>query len=430
MHRKIVTGNDFAGFAPPHRRDGVLPVVGLRPLAPDDRAQRGPDRPVVQHADFWSVRLTLLLSKQTVGRNVAPSSPVERERMRQGIAMMESRNARCSPVHSTPSERAVLQQVEASFAHLPPLPSWLNRPEYLARPNVICPTDDALDFFLACEQGQMQQMTLFVETQIQSQAHLQYGLERASFGNQPEAARYLLNNGTNLHSNVFERFHDKNEYLRMTIFDVYPEEGSLILLLQVFIDFGWHPNQAWTMPFKNAPGFPLCCSKCIQNRPLARFLLLQGADPKLGPCNGIWDGTTPVDRDSDRAFTAALSTCDITLLKELIMHGVNPHNACPLSSLVSRNLPFSQRRETADYVLSLDGNSINKVQLVHIRAGTTEFPAQPRGTVHPETALSKARALGDDEYAEWLLEKGADPEISRQHGKRVNYIGNIRYPVA
>ncbi|KAI8191111.1 hypothetical protein KHU50_000314 [Colletotrichum sp. SAR 10_65] len=140
----------------------------------------------------------------------------------------------------------------ARFAHLPPLPPTLPRPEYSLTADLISLDDEEVRFYVACENGSVEEVAAFVQqTHSPSQAVLQHGLEQASFGNQPAVARYLLERGTPLHGNVFNRVRrvttKRNSYLEdVSIFDRTQSgvEDTLIPLIRVFLDFGWHPSQA------------------------------------------------------------------------------------------------------------------------------------------------------------------------------------------
>ncbi|KAK2049724.1 hypothetical protein LZ31DRAFT_538217 [Colletotrichum somersetense] len=97
--------------------------------------------------------------------------------------------------------------------------------------------------------GYQDDIEAYVRAVTPSHAVRQFGLQMASFGNQPQIARYLLLIGTTLHRYVFEGTEPGSQRKQtprgVSIFERYPKGDILIPLVQTFIDFGWHPNQAW-----------------------------------------------------------------------------------------------------------------------------------------------------------------------------------------
>lgn len=122
--------------------------------------------------------------------------------------------------------------------------------------------NDSLAFFEDCAKGNLGNVVSFVETHHPCHGDRQRGLEIATFGGHILVIRYLLENGTKLHSRVFERHNPVDTFSEPH--QTYPdndgidgflsdagdaEKGLLVLqILQVFRDFGWHPNQPWIRP--------------------------------------------------------------------------------------------------------------------------------------------------------------------------------------
>ncbi len=125
----------------------------------------------------------------------------------------------------------------------------LPRPEYAITANLISQHVRDVNFYAACSEGILESVASFVSEHNPGQGILQYGLEEASFGNQPAAAEYLLQYGALLHSCAFERScpvgqpgsTEKQE--EVCSLDA-SRARDVLPLLQAFVDSGWHPNQA------------------------------------------------------------------------------------------------------------------------------------------------------------------------------------------
>ncbi|KAL6411672.1 ankyrin repeat protein [Ilyonectria robusta] len=344
--------------------------------------------------------------------------------IRQHIDWMERLNANRRRIESkiSPAVAPVLiqQNLAPDDDDLPALPPRLPRPEYVVTAKLISPDQSELRFYDACEQGLMDRVESFVQEGNPSQAVLQYGLEQASFGNQPVVARYLLEQGAILHDNVLLRSWSHaptvygNKPKNVTIFDRDREDP--LPLVKVLLDFGWHPNQLWNGLYavNNIDKVPLLES--LSNKPLLTTLLSHGADPNLSRLNvGIYD-RRPLDRRCGRVLNAAVGQGDPELVALLLAHGAQPSYAHPLHSLVqwmgsrhdgfSPGKPFSQRRAMAEYLLSADVAGVNDVKNVEFFDIIHRPPRR-----EDMTPFAYACAAQDREYAEWLLEKGADPDL-------------------
>lgn len=85
------------------------------------------------------------------------------------------------------------------------------------------------------------------------------------------------------------------------------------------------------------------------------------------------------------------------------MHSVARYQGTPN---FGDNIPFSQRRGLAEHLLTLGVVNVNEVKFIPT---ITELH-QPPGWGEDATPLSHASAAQDWEFAEWLLEHGADPD--------------------
>lgn len=245
---------------------------------------------------------------------------VHRERIRAQITHMEVVNAKrrreppaCLPVES----RAALQDLEAQWDHLPQLPSTLPGPQYALVANLIGQNDSELDFYLACEQGLLDDVVNYIrDIDPLRRIVLQYALEQASFGGQSAVARYLIKNGATLHSNIFSRSEDlpPREKFFISIFtamrrdlegNVRNQTNDVITLLKPFLEAGW-PNKAWYSTDSDAPCAPFDANSCTQQL-LLGFLLEHGADPNLASHERKFHGARCLNRQSGRALNTAIN---------------------------------------------------------------------------------------------------------------------------
>ncbi|RSL99931.1 hypothetical protein CEP52_009447 [Fusarium oligoseptatum] len=322
-----------------------------------------------------------------------------RHNLRQHIARMEIANAN-----------------RRNDDDLPALPPRLPRPEYSTTPHSITQTDRGeLGFYVACAEGCLSQVESYLEEHNPTQAVRQFGLERASFANQVDVARYLLRYGTILHDNVFLRsWTDPPKYKRgpTTVVSLFDKDREVsIPLLEVFIEFGWHPNQLWTgfAPMDNNRRVnPIVES--LGNRPLLDFLLSHGADPMISHHNVAIGGWQRWSRRSNIVLGSAVLRADISLVALLVAHGADPAYAQPLHELVKWKggmyiTAFPVRLPMIEYVFSSGMAGVNDIKKV------TFLDMSPPGRIEDLTPFAYACAAQDWEYAEWLLEHGADPDL-------------------
>lgn len=317
-------------------------------------------------------------------------------------AARRSRESGYPPMEEIPS--TILK-----IAELPDLPPMLPRPSYAMESDLIGQSDTEVSFYVACEMGLISEVTEFLQSRHNDQAVLQFGLEQASFGNQPEVARYLLQRGTVIHNNSFIRC-EKGE--DVTIFD--GEREDPLALVQVYLDFGWHPNQLWskTGASYNSPKQPLVES--LHNKPLLTLLLSHGAEPGLSRHNiDLRGDIRPLDRHSGSVLDSAVRLWDPSLVELLLKHGANPSYSKPLHSVVQwvgldswRGHPFPARRAMAEYLVSSSISKVDEVKCIYF----SDIVAQPRPRKEDMTPFILACAAQDWAMAIWLLQNGADAD--------------------
>ncbi|KAK1846934.1 nacht and ankyrin domain protein [Colletotrichum chrysophilum] len=360
-----------------------------------------------------------------MGNNFVTTYAQEIERMKQRICQTKEVNRLRYRINPRPVHYEVDPTPLCPGAHFPPLPPKLPRPEYTSTANLInIDDDDEVHFYVACEQGLLDRVVTFIRENEASEAVLQFGLEQASFGNQPAVARCLLERGTLLHNNVFGRGefdrHSKSRYPSdVTIFDKSEPAKDLVPLIQVYLDWGWHPNQAWCRALEDEGQTPLVIKGCLLNRPLVELLLKHGANPDIGENSLLANAEElPLKSSGGDAVNFAAQLGDISLVDLLLASGAEPRITKPFVSLVSSQVdteqadfgrvPFSQRRSMAEHVLVAGIGGVNDVKWVPNRHGGVAYQV---GSGYDTTAFAHACAAQDWEYAEWLLEKGADPEL-------------------
>ncbi|KAJ0164931.1 hypothetical protein CTA2_12844 [Colletotrichum tanaceti] len=323
-------------------------------------------------------------------------------------------------------------ELRARFAELPLLPPRLPRPDYAIEDGLLNPQDTAeLDFYCACRMGYRDDVEAYVREVVPSHAVRQFGLQMASFGNQPSIARYLLQIGTKLHGYVFEGTEPGSKRRQTpkgaSIFQIYPDGNVLIPLLQAFIEAGWHPNQAWEATQDTWPVWPFSYPSCVWNTSLVEFLLSHGADPNIGSCwpdlqalYGIQERfdyslEIPLHRQSTLTFELAIEGCDPAAFEMLRASSGFPVKVADLSPLfilalstedheskrdndqsVSSDFsPFVKRRAIAEHLLTFKNVEIDRIKIMM--------------NGEKQTALACACSIGNWDFVQWLLEKGADP---------------------
>lgn len=211
------------------------------------------------------------------------------------------------------------------------------------------------------------------------QVGLQHGLALASSKNQTDIVRYLLDEG--------------GAYLDGAVIEL----ACLNLCLPMFelaVEHGYHPNQQ--IPSPN--GFRGTAIKhCLASFEITQFLLVNGADPDLGPwqdtrCQG-WGAraTPPMDRQSGIVLDKAVEKGYIEVTELLLRSGAHIGYSRPIHVLIDRNAqdwrPFMD-------LLCRYGVNVNANK------------AHPGS---PYRALHFAVHMGMWDLAEYLIEHGADP---------------------
>ncbi|CAI4218426.1 unnamed protein product [Parascedosporium putredinis] len=283
----------------------------------------------------------------------------QRQRMLSFISHTEEMNKlRRSLSSPADNERQTgAESVNASAGHdrsnASTLPAPLPRSEYANHAYSIGDNIVGVDFYIACDQGDLADVTAFVQHNTPSRAVLQYGLEHASFGGQAEVARFLLANGASLHSNVFARL-EPQKFGNISTFERHPRGPDL-------------PAQDITRALEVAVG--------SYDMTIVQKLLDHGANPHYA-----------------------------TLSLHLLSQNHDPSN--PYLARVP--VPFSRRKPVAEYLLTVDGVQVDEKRDIPLRFDpqvATNVVFNPAAT-QSCTPLDAALQNKDWDFAEWLLDHG------------------------
>lgn len=351
---------------------------------------------------------------------VLPDLPVpplsDRDLMREEIDFMELANRK-----RRERGTSLLHATGAHVENVPDLPPPLPRPEYATRPGIIGRDDEEVDFYVSCKQGRLDDVAGYVERRQPPNAVRQYGLEQASFADRPAVVRYLLESGATLHGTVFTHAHSIEEHIHRedyvhteSIFRGSGRSREIIALLEVFLDAGWNPHQPWLGAQSEYRERLL--SHISRHKPVVEFLVGRLPDLRLDSGGTLlyhalrtWD-TELLDLLLSRGADATLGSdtmrgSPLLSLVERCPSEVEPGRRVVSGRIVPPPVPFSTRRATAEWLLQ-HGVRVNGVTRMRCRDMTWPCRAWDN-----ETALSLACAAEDYEFAEWLLENGADPGL-------------------
>ncbi|KAI1267676.1 hypothetical protein F5Y18DRAFT_308183 [Xylariaceae sp. FL1019] len=332
--------------------------------------------------------------------------------------------------------KEIIREFEDQNGRFPPLPSRLPRPEYALAANILNRSPEALEFYWACEQGDMDAVVSFVEREGNPpvQGTLQYALEQASFACRVAVVQYLLTIGAILHTNCFCRqlatdkqpggqtSEDVSILGRFWSTDhgIPNNANDIAELLRAFAQLGsWHPNQAYEEPHCPFALVAICTPKATCEPTILKLLLDLGADPNLGRHTGqhAKGSRLPytVSRQCPTVLNEVVQLGDVAALQLVLDHGAQTHHEKVhlLHSIVmykspQQDPPFLEgRRQVAQYLLDHGISEINEVKPMHSRPKDWRMSA---GYIEQETALTRACAASDWKFVEWLLDHGADPE--------------------
>lgn len=272
-------------------------------------------------------------------------------------------------------KRTRLQELEAKYRHLPPLPPQLPRPLYVVQGASAHKAGSAsAAFYVSCSEGNLDDVRAYVQTSQPPAADLAYALEEACQNLQLDVVRFLLQQpDTQLHYRCFRRCPDCPDDDLATKFGfgdgvsrVVPQSiftgghPRLLDLLKILLEFGWHPNQLLGPPQKgkSSPLYlprqevALHYPRCILDLDILRFLLDAGADPTIA--RGLFDqygfgslADQPVLRMSGDILQMAVNLGAMEAVTLLISKGARVAYGIPLHSLVRRR-PDSSKFKVMD----------------------------------------------------------------------------------
>ncbi|RYP91393.1 hypothetical protein DL770_002438 [Monosporascus sp. CRB-9-2] len=273
------------------------------------------------------------------------------------------------------------KQLEAPFAHLPPLPPPLPPFSGGGAP----PQAEEKDFHNWCRDGNIEAVRRYIEGRQQlDDAVLQRGLTHAAEGGQLETTRYLLQKGAKLFGVPIETACRRRD----------------LELFKVFVENGWHPNQQIPSIEGN---FGVVLPHCTGDLKITQFLLSHGGDPNLGTFDrrkrsGL-GSTPPLDRQSGAALTSAAAHGNIEVIDLLLENGATLEWATPLHAALSVPGAWRRNRSAFEHLLRLGADPNKNIQF--------DF-----GNLwEMGTPLLWAYRQCNWEAIELLLEWGADPDV-------------------
>lgn len=157
------------------------------------------------------------------------------------------------------------------------------------------------------------------------------------------------------------------------------------------------------------------------DEPYIRYLLEQGAKPKLGPPlikQGPGYQIRPISK-SGSALNAAAAHCTPEIFALLLSHGADISYAMPLhcaagtahrthpDSRTRYNIPSGDRIPMLEYLVGLG---------LDVNASDDAIKIADDGRGQHGTPLQYADMWGRVEEAKWLLSKGADPDKKTPYG--------------
>ncbi|KAI0967586.1 ankyrin repeat-containing domain protein [Xylaria arbuscula] len=274
--------------------------------------------------------------------------------------------------------------LDAPYAHLPPLPPAL--PDCWDILSAV-PGPSETEFLTWCVNGRQEAVERYIDGQEDrvSELLLKRGLASACEGGKAQVARYLLQKGVQLHGLAVEHACRKND----------------LELFNLFIEFGWHPNQQ--IPGVNG-SFGVALSNCTSDVRIVRLLLAHGADPNLGPFDILkrsgLGSSPPMDRRSGDALKKAAQSGNVEVIDLLLQHGAVLEWSTPLHSAL---FAWPQNRPAFIHVLRLGADPNRNIKVSY-------------GTIWDGgTPLLWAIRLRNWDAVELLLEWGADPEAWNLH---------------
>lgn len=290
--------------------------------------------------------------------------------------------------------RAPLRRdLESLFDHLglPPLPPPL--PKSSLWQSIRSPSNywnaEVRPFLVACWKGELDEVRRWVPARkddVLLQIGVDDGLSCAAGGNQPDVARYLLDEG--------------GATVRAAVIGAACRHRSL-LLLKLCVQHGYHPDQQ--VP-SNDGHFGVALTHCLEDDDITRFLLERGADPDVAPFHDNrklgWGqrAAPPMDRTSGLALDRAVEKGSFNTVQMLLDHGAKTQYARPLQRVIERHAEQQQKQ------LESQWRPLMEILIRH----NTDVNGKTYGAGTP---LISAVAKKMWDIAEFLVESGADPRI-------------------
>ena len=265
-------------------------------------------------------------------------------------------------------------------------------------------------FESACYHGPLPIVQAIVSAVIppppRTRSFLHHGLIVALYVGNIDIARYLLSAGAPI--------------LRATPRNIFSAPSDQqIPLFELLLQHGWTVN---TPAYYGAVILP----RVVDKPHLLRWFLLHGANPNLGEQRDNRDRTGGPDTDSCAALETAAGQGNVEAVRLLLDAGAEIQNGIPLHYAAGTCPPGTNPYDAGvTSSKEFDQSRIPTMALLVERGADVNQEFKSRHMV-ARYAILRAVMAGAVERVRWLLEHGADPELTGPYGNAVTYATRMR----